>query len=159
MAYIGDVIDLGRRSNAVALVQVAIHFSRSTGPVIAGALLAWEAFGASGVYITVGIIWLLALVVALKLPDTPIAARHPEPVWRQVRLGLTHVAENPALLQAMVGFVSITMVGFSTIVVLPAFTQDVLGTGEAGFGTIIGVNAVGSLLAALSLAAFVRGRS
>jgi predicted MFS family arabinose efflux permease len=69
-----------------------------------------------------------------------------------VRLGIGHVRHNPRLLQIVIGFILITVVGFPYMVILPGFTQEALGTGKAGFGIMVGVSAIGGLAASLMVA-------
>jgi predicted MFS family arabinose efflux permease len=71
---------------------------------------------------------------------------------QDISLGLRHVRENPRLLQIVLGFIAVTVLGFPYMVVMPGFTQDVLGTGKAGFGIMMSVSAVGGLIASLLVA-------
>ena len=68
---------------------------------------------------------------------------------REVRLGVSYITSNRPLFEVMFSFVVIITLGFSILVILPAFTKDVLGAGTAGFGIIFGFNAIGALLASL----------
>jgi MFS family permease len=73
-------------------------------------------------------------------------------VLHEIGEGVRHVIHSRPLLEVVLGFFVVTMVGFSTVVVLPGFTKDVLDAGSAGFGIIMAANAFGSLLAAFVVA-------
>jgi predicted MFS family arabinose efflux permease len=151
-AYVGDLVDPGRRGNAVALSQVAMNLTRVVGPFLAGGLLAWRFTGAAGTYFFMAFCFVLVVLSLLKLPGTRPRSRGSTGVFTDISLGVKHVTENPRLLYLVVGFVMVTIVGFPYMTVLPAFTQEVLGMGPAAFGVLLGVSAVGGLIVSLIVA-------
>ncbi|HXH22733.1 MAG TPA: MFS transporter [Dehalococcoidia bacterium] len=150
-AYIGEIVDEERRGNALALTQVGMNATRVFGPFVAGGLMAWGAVGSAGTYFIMGGLFALVVVTLAQLPPSRGTRRHSS-MLRDIRLGMAHVRENPRLLQVVVGFIAVTVVGFPYMVVMPGFTQDVLGTGKAGFGIMVGVSAIGGLAASLVVA-------
>jgi predicted MFS family arabinose efflux permease len=70
----------------------------------------------------------------------------------EMRLGVAHVLENRRLKEVMATFIVVILLGFSIMVVLPAYSKDVLGAGDAGFGIMFGMHAVGGLAAGLTVA-------
>lgn len=150
-AYIGEVVNEERRGNALALTQVGMNATRVFGPFVAGGLLAWDLVGSAGTYFVMAAIFVLVVGTLAQLPPSRGRERHSS-MLNDIRLGLRHVVENPRLLQIVLGFIVITMLGFPYFVVLPGFTQDVLGAGKAGFGIMVGVSAIGGLVMSLMVA-------
>jgi MFS family permease len=150
-AYIGQIVPEERRGNAIALTQVAMNFTRVFGPFAAAGLLAWELVGSAGTYFILAGLFVFVVVTLAQLPASRGIQRHSS-MLADVRLGFRHVRHNPRLLQIVIGFIIITVVGFPYMVLLPGFTQDALGTGKAGYGIMAGVSAIGGLIASLVVA-------
>jgi MFS family permease len=150
-AYLGDIVDEERMGNALALTQVGMNATRIFGPFLAGGLMAWALVGSAGTYFVMAALFAIVVATLAKLPPSRGSRRHSS-MLRDIKLGLLHVRENPRLFQIVLGFIAVTVLGFPYLVVMPGFTQDVLGTGKAGFGIMIGVSAVGGLIASLVVA-------
>ena len=150
-AYIGEIVDEERRGNALALTQVGMNATRICGPFLAGGLVAWSLVGSAGTYFITSAIFVFVIATLAQLPPTTGNRRHSS-MLQDIRLGLGHVRQNQRLLQIVLGFIAVTLLGFPYMVVLPAFTQDVLGTSKAGFGIMGGVSAMGGLVASLLVA-------
>jgi MFS family permease len=152
-AYLGEIIEEDRRGNAMALTMVGMNATRIFGPVLAGGLLAWEVVGSAGTYFIIAAMFVFVVATIAMLPPSRGTASNSS-MLDDVRLGMRHVTENQRLFQVVVGFILVTVLGFPYIVVLPGFTQDVLGAGKAGFGLMVGVSAIGGLIASLIAASF-----
>lgn len=151
-AFIGDLVDLERRGNAVALTQVAQNLSRVLGPFLAAGLLAWGLVGATGTYLFMtGVFVAVVATLARTPPSAPRASGGPNMLGDLV-LGVGHVRENPRLLALVGGFIVMVMVAFPYVTVLPGFATNVLGVGTAGVGILLGVSAVGGLAVSLAVA-------
>lgn len=152
-AYIGELVEPERRGNAIALTQVGMNATRVGGPFLAGGLLAWHMVGSAGTYFIIAALFVFVIATLAQLPGTKRSeASNGTSVFFDIGLGVKHVVENPRLLQIVLGFVLITMLGFPYFVVMPGFTQDVLGAGTAGFGIMLGVSSIGGLAASLVVA-------
>ncbi len=158
IAYMGQIVGQGALGNATALFSVALALTRVAGPFIVAGLVSWDAAGTAGslYVVTVAAVLAVALLIALPpsrgTPRLPTGQSGAASVLADIRLGVRHVAENRRLLQLVVGFFAITLIGFSYFVVLPRFASDVLGGGTAGFAIMAGVSSVGGLLASLGVA-------
>ena len=141
-----------QRANGAGLFQVAVQMTRASAPFVAAALLSIEAVGSGGTYLIVALVYVTVLITAAIAPSaanpTP-AVETRDSLWREVRLGVKYVTSNRQLFEVMVSFVVVITLGFSILVLLPAFTKDVLGAGSAGFGIMFGFNAIGALLASM----------
>ena len=160
-ACMGETVEPEMQSNGAALFQIALNLTRSFTPFMGAALLSWGAIGLGGTYVAVAIIMVPTLASVALIPKAKVSL---EKVVRgsmlgDMRLGLTHVMENPQLLAVMASFVVTILLAFSMMVVLPAFAKDVLDTGQAGFGVMFGTHAVGGLIAGLFVASKASSRS
>jgi MFS family permease len=158
-AYLGEVVPVERRANASALIQVCLNATRAFAPFLAGGFLAWSLVGARGAFTVVAALTVVALALALRMPAAERRQRQAKSVVEEIRLGFSYVAAEPRLRQLVANFIVVTLLGFSSFVVLPAYTQDVLGASEAGFGIMIGVSAIGALVASLLLASRAASRA
>ncbi len=150
-AYMGDIVDEERRGNAMALTQVGMNATRVFGPSLAGGLMAWSVVGSAGTYFVMAALFVVVVATLAMLPPSKGSKRHSS-MLTDIGLGFRHVRQNPRLLQIVVGFIAVTVLGFPYFVVLPGFTQDVLGTGKAGFGLMVSVSAIGGLVMSLLVA-------
>jgi predicted MFS family arabinose efflux permease len=152
-ACMGDVVDPDRQANGASLFQISLNFTRSFAPFVGGGLLAWDAIGFGGTYVVVALILAPTLISVAFIPRAQPPSVRPArrgPMLTDVRLGAQHVLQNPPLRHAMTSFIVVILMGYSIIVVLPAFSKDVLEGGEAGFGIMFGVHAIGLLVASRS---------
>jgi len=151
----GDLVRADRQANGAALFQIALNLTRSYAPFVGGALLAWSLVGFGGTYLVVAAIIAPALLCIVATPRArPMRHRAIArgSMFGEMALGVRHVMENRRLKEAMVTFVVVILLGFSIMVVLPAYAKDVLGAGDAGFGIMFGMHAVGGLAAGLTVA-------
>ena len=70
---------------------------------------------------------------------------------RNLAKGLRYVRRTPVVLLAVVVVGVVATVGMNFTVLIPAFAQDELGSGAAGYGFLMAASGVGSLLAAMRL--------
>jgi MFS family permease len=152
-AMIGDLVALGMRGNAVAVSELGMNATRIAGPFLAGWLLAIDAFGATGTYFFIAGIFVIVVATLFRLPSV----QPPPPTQRRAFLadvggGISYVWTNPHLRWAIVGMIAITMLGWPYLVVLPRFTDEVLERGTATYGALLGVAAIGGLVASAVVA-------
>jgi MFS family permease len=158
-ALLGDVIPDDRLGNAIALMQVGANFARTAAPFLAGALLAWDAVGATGSYFFMAAVMAVVIFTYRRLPDTPVRANRSETsLMQDVRVGVRHVGDDPRLFQALISFHIVAMLGFSYTVLIPGFSIDVLDAGNAGVGILLGAAAAGGVVTSLVAAGVADSR-
>jgi predicted MFS family arabinose efflux permease len=153
-AWMGDVVEPDKQANGAALFQIALNLTRSFAPFVGAALLSWDAIGLGGSYIAVTGVMVLAVASVAFIPKPKPRDSHVQrgSVIRDIRQGVAHVAETPALRVAMTSFIVVILLAFSIMIVLPGYAKDVLGAGDAGFGIMFGTHAIGGLVAGLFVA-------
>jgi MFS family permease len=156
MAFTGQLVGRQLLSNAVVLQQMSMHVTRVFGPSLGGVLLAWQWFGAAGVFFLTSAFTFMASLMTIQLPPgTPSEDRVPEPPVREFLDGLRYVKRNPHLLLLLTVSIVVIMTAFPYVTFLPSLAEDVFEVGSEGFGLMAGVSGVGAVLASL----LVAGRS
>ena len=142
--------------NAVALNSAMFNGARVIGPAAAG--LAIAAFGVGPAF-AINALSFLAVIIGLRMMDdsdlqVPTRIARPESaraVVRNLREGLAYVRRTEIVLLAVLVVGSVATVGMNFGVLIPAFAQNELGSGAAGYGFLMAASGVGSLLAAVRL--------
>jgi len=145
--------DIGQ---AVALNSAMFNGARVIGPAAAG--LAIGAFGVGPAF-AINALSFLAVIIGLRMMDERelhVATRIARPgtagaVVRNLREGLSYVRRTQIVLLAVAVVGSVATVGMNFGVLIPAFAQDELASGAAGYGFLMAASGIGSLLAAVRL--------
>ena len=139
--------------NAIALSSTAYNLTRTIGPAIGGVLLA--TLGGTGNFLvqTVAYGVVVLTILALRIPplETAGASRKESPL-RSLAEGLRYVRSQPMILTLLVLGVVPMMLGMPYQSLLPIFADKVFGMGAQGFGLLISIGGLGSLLATLIVA-------
>jgi MFS family permease len=148
-AYVVDIVSAERRGNAVALNQVALNVSRVVGPAAAGALLAWPLTGATGAFLFMAALYLVALALQSGLPPTGQPDPEARGLLSDLLEGLGYVRDNPRLRTLVAMFVLVVMLGFPYVTVLPGLCENQLGVDAKAVSMLFSAGAGGGLLASL----------
>jgi MFS family permease len=158
-AMIADVVPASHLTNAIGLNSIIFNVARSTGPALAGILIA--TFGTAGTYVTQAAFYLLATVWTVQLRSSEhsfIGSRgqpaHVASFGRSIIEGWKFSWRNETVRTALlvVMFASLFIVPFTTL--LPVFARDILGVGATGQGLLLTAMGVGALGSAVVIASF-----
>jgi len=158
-AIISDIVPTKNLTNAIGLNSIIFNVARSTGPALAGVLIA--SFGTGGAYGTQAVFYLLATLWTLRLRaverlSTGAHGRSGHAVsfgqsivdgWK---FSWRNETERTALLITM--FAALFIVPFTTL--LPVFARDILNVGATGQGLLLTAMGVGALGSAVMIATF-----
>ena len=158
-AIIADTVPGNRLPNAIGLNSIIFNVARSTGPALAGVLIA--AFGTGGAYGTQAAFFFLATYWTFRLRAVePAAARSQGHAARGAtfagsivegwKFSWRNETIRAGLLITM--FASLFIVPFTTL--LPVFARDILGVGATGQGLLLTAMGVGALGSAAIIASF-----
>ena len=155
-AFAIELVGRSDVGNAVALNSAMFNGARVVGPAAAG--LAIGAFGVGPAF-AINAVSFLAVIVGLRMIDDsqlhlPPRIARPESaraVVRHLKDGLRYVRQTQVVLLAVVVVGSVATVGMNFNVLIPAFAQNELKSGAAGFGFLMAASGIGSLLAAVRL--------
>lgn len=152
-AFVVELVQQDRRGNAVALNQVALNASRVVGPGIAGVLLAIEVIGATGAYMVMSALYGVAILATFRLPSVPppTEARQ-RSILGDISDGFAYVAREARLRVLVLYFVTVMMVGFPYVTVLPGFVENELGRESTTISLLLSATAGGALLASTIVA-------
>ncbi len=156
-AMVADAVPPHDLTNAIGLNSLVFNIARSTGPALAGVLIATR--GTASCYAVQTGCYLLAAVWTLWLRPTPSAATSgrtaPGACFGQsIVEGWTFSWRNEAIRTGLLITMgaSLFMMPFTTL--LPMFARDLLGvgaTGQGGLLTAMGLGAVGGAVLVASL--------
>jgi MFS family permease len=158
-AMVADAVPSSHLTNAIGLSSIMFNVARSTGPALAGFLIA--TFGTASSYSVQTGFYLLAVIWTLQLrPDPSAAIRGAGRVVHGASFGQSiiegwafswrHEAVRAGLLIMMCA--SLFIVPFTTL--LPVFARDLLGVGATGQGGLLTAMGLGALCSAVLLASF-----
>jgi MFS family permease len=176
-SMVANVVDRRRLTNAIGLDSMVFNVSRSTGPALAGALIALAGTGAA--YLAQAVFYVLATLFTLQLrPLKSVrrsdSARAPAPgasdeaagrgaprtegpprghsLLRGTLEGWRYVVTNETLWTAMLVMMltSLLVMPFTTL--LPVFARDILDAGARGQGILLSAMGVGALGSAITIA-------
>jgi MFS family permease len=156
-AIIADVVPLKSLTNAIGLNSVVFNVARSTGPALAGILIATS--GTGGAYGIQAIFYLLATYWTLRLRQTDqsstFSSGHARPSFgRSIIDGWKFSWRNETVRAGLLitMFAALFIVPFTTL--LPVFARDILAVGASGQGLLLTAMGVGALVSAVIIATF-----
>ena len=149
-ALISDAVPASNLTNAIGLNAVIFNAARSTGPALAGVLIA--KFGTGGAYSVQAIFFFLATIWTTQLRSAERSgsgsrghSAHGESFGQSIIEGWKFSWRNEVVRTALliVMFVSLLIVPFTTL--LPVFARDILQVGATGQGLLLTAMGVGAL--------------
>ena len=158
-AMIADVVPSSHLTNAIGLNSIIFNVARSTGPALAGVLIA--KFGTAGSYVTQAAFYLLATVWTVQLqPEARYTAGsraysgHGVSLSQSIVEGWKFSWRNEAVRASLlvVMLASLFIVPFITL--LPVFARDILDVGATGQGLLLTAMGIGALGSAIIIAFF-----
>ena len=158
-AFVVELVGRENLVNAVALNSSIFNVARIVGPGVAGLMIAYIGLSATFFTNAVSFIGVLGAYAAMRPAEFQVGAARPRPVgnvFRQVGQGLGYAWKTPSLMFFFIMLSAIGTFGFNFTVVIPLVAEFVLKVGPERFGLMTSSMGAGSLVAALSLAAFGR---
>ena len=154
-AFVVDVVGKEDLVNAIALNSSGFNLARVIGPTIAGVTIAAVGIAACFFLNAASYVAVLAGLAAIKLDPSEVRPEKRE-MRTALREGFAYVLGErwPRTLIFLTATMSIF--GYSFMIMLPVLARDELGVGAAGYGLLLAGVGVGALAAALGLAAFAR---
>ena len=161
-AFVSEMVDANRLSNAVSLNSASFNSGRLVGPGLAGVLIALLGSGvnATGWVIVANALSYGFVLLALALMDS--SQLNPAPVTRrgrgQIRDALRYVRSRPDLLLLFTCVFCLGAFGMNFQVTSALMATETFGRGAGEFGILGSILAIGSLAGALMAAGRQRPR-
>ena len=156
-ALISDAVPPNNLTNAIGLNAVVFNAARSTGPALAGVLIA--KFGTGGAYSVQALFFFMATIWTTQLRSAQHSAgasrghsAHKESFGQSIIAGWKFSWRNEVVRTALliVMFVSLFIGPFTTL--LPVFARDILQVGATGQGLLLTAMGVGAVCSAVLIA-------
>jgi MFS family permease len=158
-AMVADAVPPSHLTNAIGLTSIMFNMARSTGPALAGFLIAM--LGMASCYAVQVGFCLLAIVWTWRLRPAPSASTSGRghtatgaSFAQSIVEGWTFSWRNEAVRAGLLIMMcaSLFIVPFTTL--LPVFARDLLGVGATGQGGLLTAMGIGALWSAVLLASF-----
>jgi MFS family permease len=158
-AIVSDVVPTQNLTNAIGLSSIIFNVARSTGPALAGLLIA--SFGTGGSYTAQAMFYVLATFWTLQLRAAERSSAGPHggsvdsiSFGRSIVEGWKFSWQNETVRTALLitMFAALFIVPFTTL--LPVFARDILHVGATGQGFLLTSMGVGALGSAVMIATF-----
>ncbi len=155
-AFVADLVGRADLMNAIALNSSAFNVSRVIGPAIAGVLIA--AVGIAACFFANALSYLAVIggLLMMRLPPHAGAAARPADAgFREgLREGYRYIADHRWPRTLILITATLSVFGYSFLIMLPVYARDVLHEGAGGYGALVSAVGVGAAVGALSIAAF-----
>ncbi len=148
-AYISDIVDEDRFSNALALDSTGRNLNRVVAPSLGGLLIAVSPTLA---FYAIAIFYALAGLTLLRLPSAKSVQARSRGIMTDMMVGFRYLRDNSTLMLLIGMAFVLILLGRPFQQLLPVFQIDVLNVGPTALGvmyTAIGVGAVFGSLAAV----------
>src|SRR5256714_1590824 len=139
--------------NAISLNSSIVNGARVVGPSLAGLMIGAVGVAACFLFNALSFIAVIAGLLMMRLPpferkiDIASPAEH---AWN----GIVYSFQHPRVRMILLLFLAVGIFGWSYIVIMPAFSRDVLGRGADGYGILMSASGTGALVGALVVATF-----
>ena len=145
---VDDKADLG---NAIALNSSMVNSARLLGPSIAGVLIAVAGEGLC--FLINGLSYLVVIGTLLFMRiDKPEPRQQKSHVLQDLKSGFSYAFNFPPIRSILMLMSTVSLMGMSYMVLMPAFAKGVLHGTSHTFGFLMGASGLGALSGALYLA-------
>ena len=160
-SFVVEMVGRDDVMNAVALNSSLFNTARIIGPGIGGLLIGW--LGVAPLFVLNGLSFLAVIYgLAIMRPCELLVVVHPKRAaglrasMIQLGEGLRYVRQSAIMLTIVLLVAAIGTFALNFNIILPLFAADILKVGAAGYGVMSAVTGLGSLVAALAIAAVGR---
>lgn len=136
--------------NAVAMNSIQFNIARMLGPLLAGAALA--TLGMAWCFSLNGLSFLVVIVALMSLRVKHIAPTSSQAMGTELKIGLSYVRHEGALLVLTVVAATTTFLGTPLLTLLPVFSQEVYHAGVEQYSEFMAFSGAGSVVGALVVA-------
>lgn len=161
VSFVAELVDRKDLTNGIALNSTMFNSATVVGPAIAG--ITYAALGPAWCFVINGFSF-IAVIIALLLMHLPHIERIPSRVsaLADVREGFHYAVNNRVIRILIVSQGVLSMFGLSLMVLLPAWSADVLNGDARTYGMLLSGRGIGALIGALMIASMgslnVRGK-
>ncbi len=154
-AFVIELVGREDLMNAISLNSGIFNAARIVGPAVAGIVMVSVGMGYCFVLNGLSFIAAVIALLIIRLP-APAVQQHKASSWKHLSSGIKYILDDRQLsgLFALVAIVGV--LGFSYVVLLPAFVRDILGRTEKEYASLLTFVGLGSVVGALFVAAVAK---
>jgi len=156
-SFVPELVGKHALMNAIALNSTMFNTGRVLGPAIAGLVLA--VFGPAFCFGVNAISYLGVLAGLVMMRVAPVVRTSSGSAVSRLREGLAYVRATPSISRTIMLIGAVGIFGMNFNVWVPLLASDSFGSGAGTYGLLFTAMGVGSLIGALTLAAFGRSPS
>ena len=156
-AFVVEMVGREDVGNAVAYNSAMFNAARVIGPAVGG--LTIGALGVGPAFLADALSYVAVVAAYLMMRDDELHTRpmidRPASVgavFTNLAEGLSYVRRTPIVLAAISVVALVSTFGMNFTVVIPPYAQDVLHTDAAGYGFLMSMVGIGSVISALAIA-------
>lgn len=147
-ASIGSIVPRVELAAAVALNILAFNVARSLGPAVGGAIVAVG--GAKTAFVANALSYVAVIVILWRWrPQTPPPTQRP-PLLAAIREGFRHAGRSREVRTILLRAITFTTTGAAAWALMPLVASDLLDSGSAVFGLLLGALGLGAVIGAAS---------
>ena len=153
-AVLFSLVGSKRVTNAVSLESVSMQGTKVIGPLLGGVLLA--RVGPTAAYLLLALLYGIACVLTVTLVrrvSLPAPGGTGESIIGSLGSGFAEARSQPAIMGVLLITVWMNFLVFPYQQIMPVFARDVLDVGPEQLGLLVAAGGVGTLIAALWIAA------
>jgi MFS family permease len=149
-AFVPEIVSEEYLMNAISLNNMGMNLFRIIAPASTGFII--DAWGFAAVYYIMGVMYFMACVFMYFVRTTRPIVKQPQSMLTEIVDGLRYVRGNNIILMVLIFTLCCTVLGTPFNMLLPLFTDDILGVGASGQGLIMAVSGVGAIAVSIVLA-------
>jgi predicted MFS family arabinose efflux permease len=157
-AFVLEMVDRENLTNAIALNSTMFNLAMVLGPALGG--LIYYAVGPGWCFTINGISFIAVIIALLLMKLKPfVLVNRNSSTLSDVKAGLSYVRHHPAVRMMISNLFITTLFGLGIVTLIPAWSVTVLSGDAKTNGFLLAARGIGSLIAALTIAALGRFRS
>jgi MFS family permease len=152
--FVTEIVGPAYTRNAVALNSVVFNSARVVGPALAGLIMG--AWGTGFCYFLNSLSFLVlftGILFVKQVVSIMVDSENKQHIFKDIRDGLVYLGKEPLLLETILLVTIVATFAMNMSVLVPVFTKSIIGGNESSFGLIMSCMGIGSLCAALLVAA------
>ncbi|HEY40682.1 MAG TPA: MFS transporter [Dehalococcoidia bacterium] len=149
-AMVPELVGEEQLLNALSLNNVGMSSMRFISPAVAGFLI--EAFDFEAVYFTMTGMYLLAVLLVSFLPRTGTTTLRGSGALNDIREGIKYLRHQTTIIFILLLTLFAVLLSMPYMMLMPVFTDDILKVGADGYGILMSVSGIGSIVGSIALA-------
>lgn len=152
--FVTEIVGRKYTRNAIALNSAVFNGARVIGPALAGLIMSVWGIGFCYLLNSLSFLILFTGISFIKPVTTiPVKAATRKHIISDIKEGILYLGKQPVLLENFLLIAVVATFAMNMGVLIPVFTKIIIGGDEATFGLIMSFMGIGSLIAALMIAA------